>query len=53
MNDTAERGIKLFEDFNTLLMKDEEEKQFLLQVVEAKMKAVHSEAKKKDVIDAL
>ena len=53
VNDTAERGIKLFEEFNTLLTKDEEEKQFLLQVVEANRKAVPSEAKNKDVIDAL
>jgi len=53
VNDTAERGVKVFEEFNTLLTKDEEEKQFLLQVVEANRKAVPSEAKKKDVIDAL
>lgn len=53
VNDTAERGVKLFEEFNTLLTKDEDEKQFLLQVVEANRKAVPTEAKKKDVIDAL
>jgi len=53
VNDTAERGVKLFEEFNTLLTKDEDEKQFLLQVVEGNRKAVPTEAKKKDVIDAL
>ena len=33
MNDNDERGIKLFEEFNSLLTQDGEEKQFLLQVV--------------------
>uniref|UniRef100_A0A8D8VWA4 Uncharacterized protein n=1 Tax=Cacopsylla melanoneura TaxID=428564 RepID=A0A8D8VWA4_9HEMI len=33
VNDVAERGVKLITDFNTLLTKDEEQKQFLLQVV--------------------
>ena len=32
---TAERGVKLFEEYNSLLTNDEEEKQFILQVVEA------------------
>ena len=50
VNDTAERGVK---EFNTLLTKDEDEKQFLLQVVEVNSKAVPTEATKKDVIDAL
>ena len=53
VNDTAERGDKLFEEFNTLLTKDEDEKQFLLQVVEVNSKAVPTEAKKNDAIDAL
>ena len=30
VNDTAERGVKLVEDFNKSLTNDEEEKQFLL-----------------------
>ncbi|GBP55007.1 hypothetical protein EVAR_34482_1 [Eumeta japonica] len=34
VNDTAERGVKLFEDYNTILTKNEDEKQFLLHVVE-------------------
>ncbi|GBM12970.1 hypothetical protein AVEN_227430-1 [Araneus ventricosus] len=33
-NDTAERGVKLMQDFNGLLTVDEEQKQFLLQCVE-------------------
>ena len=33
VNDTAERGVKLIQDFNAILTKSEEQKQFLLQVV--------------------
>ena len=33
-NDTAERGIKMITDFNTSLVKDPNERQRLLQVVE-------------------
>ncbi|GBM72676.1 hypothetical protein AVEN_213175-1 [Araneus ventricosus] len=44
VNDTAERGVKLFQEFNT---KGEEEKQFLLQVVEANRKAVPSKSTRK------
>lgn len=35
VNDTAERGVKFMKDFNRILTNDEEEKQFLLQVVES------------------
>jgi hypothetical protein len=34
VNDAAERGVKLIEDYNAKLTKDESQKQFLLQVVE-------------------
>ncbi|GBN14116.1 hypothetical protein AVEN_209191-1 [Araneus ventricosus] len=34
VNNTAERGVKLMQDFNGLLTVDEEQKQFLLQCVE-------------------
>lgn len=34
VNDLAERGVKLMTDYNKVLTKDEEGKQFLLQVVE-------------------
>lgn len=33
VNDTAERGIKLIEEYSSLSTKDEEQKQYLLQVV--------------------
>ena len=53
VNDTAERGVKLFEEFNQLITKDEEEKQFLLQVVESNRKAVPTQITKKAAVDAL
>jgi hypothetical protein len=53
INDTAERGVKLFEDFNRLITNDEEEKQFLLQVVEANRKAIPTQTTKKCAIDAV
>lgn len=33
VNDHAERGVKMFQDFNKILTRNEESKQFLLQVV--------------------
>jgi hypothetical protein len=33
VNDVAERGIKLIEDYNNKITKDEYQKQYLLQVV--------------------
>ncbi|KAE9533666.1 hypothetical protein AGLY_009015 [Aphis glycines] len=33
VNDTAERGIKLIEDYNSILTTNEEQKQFVLQIV--------------------
>lgn len=33
INDSAERGVKITEDFNNTLTKDEKQKQYLLQVV--------------------
>lgn len=33
VNDVAERGVKLMEDYNKLISKNEEQKQYLLQVV--------------------
>lgn len=53
VNDTAERAVKLFEEFITLLTNDEEEKQLLLQVVEANRKAVPTQITKKSAIQAL
>lgn len=34
VNDTAERGVKLMTDFNLILARREQEKQYVLQVVE-------------------
>lgn len=34
VNDTAERGVKLMTEYNSILTKSEEDKQFALQVVE-------------------
>ena len=53
VNDTAERGVRLFEEYNKLITNDEEEKQFLLQVVEANRKAVPTQTTKQSVIDAV
>ena len=53
VNDTAERGVKLFEDFNKLLTYNEEEKQFLLQVVEANRQSVPTQTTKQSVIAAV
>lgn len=33
VNDTAERAVKLMQDYNPMLTKDEEQKQYILQVV--------------------
>ena len=33
-NDTAERGVKLMEEYNMVLTKNEDQKQYVLQVVE-------------------
>jgi len=34
VNDFAKRGVSLIQDYNQILTKDEEQRQFLLQVVE-------------------
>ncbi|KAI8442258.1 hypothetical protein MSG28_005828 [Choristoneura fumiferana] len=46
VNDTAERGVKLFEEYNKLLTKNEEEKQIILHVVEHNRKIVSTETTK-------
>lgn len=53
VNDTAERGVKLFEEFNSLITNNEEEKQFLLQVVEANRKAIPTQTTKESVVTAV
>lgn len=46
INDSAERGVKLIEDYNQLLTKNEDDLQFLLQVVTEYRKDFPSCAKK-------
>jgi len=53
VNDTAERGVKLFEEYNQIITRDEEEKQLLLQVVEANRKAIPTETTKKAAVAAV
>jgi hypothetical protein len=54
VNDTAERGVKLFQDFNLLLTKDEDEKQYLLyQLIEANRKSVPTKSTKDAVVESL
>ena len=52
-NDKAFSRVMLFKEFNNLLINNEEEKQFLLQVVEANRKAIPVQSTKKSVIDWL
>uniref|UniRef100_UPI00358FC079 uncharacterized protein n=1 Tax=Myxine glutinosa TaxID=7769 RepID=UPI00358FC079 len=49
VNDRAERGVALIQDYNKLLTKDEEQKQALLQVVAAHRK-MYPDAKKATVV---
>lgn len=53
VNDTAERGVKLFDEYNKLLTHDEEDKQFLLQVVEANRKMIPTSATKRAIVEAV
>lgn len=50
VNDAAERGVKFIKDYNKILTNDEEEKEMLLQVVEAYRKKYPS-YKKSSLID--
>ena len=45
VNDTAERGIALMQQYNSSLTKNEEQKQFLLRLVERHRKTFPSSAK--------
>ena len=53
VNDTAQRCVKLFEEFNRLITNNEEEKQCLLQVVVANRNAICLTTTKKAVVDAV
>lgn len=50
VNDSAERAVKLMEDYNRVLSQNEEEKQFILQIVSEYRKR-YSNAKKSTLID--
>ena len=47
MNDNAERGVALVQSYNRLLTKDEEQLQFLLQVVSEHRRVYPDTLKKK------
>lgn len=53
VNDAAERCVKMFEDFNKILTKSEEDKQFLLQVIEANRKAIPTQTTKLTAVGGL
>ena len=48
----AERGVKLITDFNNLLTKDEDQKQYVLQVV-SKCRALYPDVSKTTLTKAL
>ena len=52
INDTAERGVALIQEFYEILTNNEEQKQFLLQVVSQHRKKC-PDAKKSTVVQAL
>lgn len=52
VNDMAERGVKLITDFNDLLTKDEDQKQYVLQVV-SKCRALYPDVSKATLTKAL
>lgn len=49
VNDSAERGVKLISDYNKILSKDEEQKQFLMTVV-AENRKLFPDSKKKTLL---
>ena len=53
VNNTAERGVKLFQDYNLALSRNEKVTQQILQVVEAKRKAVPTQTTKTSAVKAL
>src|SRR6218665_3693627 len=52
VNDVAERGVKLIQDFNSSITRNEEQKQYLLQVV-SEHRAQFPEAKKSVLLQRL
>ena len=52
VNDTAERGVALMQEYNALLSKDEEQTQFALQVIQEHRKR-HPDCKKATIVRGL
>jgi len=52
VNDTAERGVALMQEYNALLTKDEEQTQFALQVVKEHRK-LYPDSKKATLMQGL
>ena len=52
MNDTAERGVALMQEFNALLTKDEKQTQFAIQVIKEHRKR-HPDSKKATLLKDL
>lgn len=53
VNDTTERDVKLFEAYNRLLTKIQEEKQIILHIVEHNQKIVSTQPKKTSLVDTI
>jgi hypothetical protein len=52
VNNSAERGVKLIQDFNDVLTKDEDQKQFLLQIVQEHRK-LYPDSNKQTILAGL
>jgi len=52
VNDTAERGVALMQEFNALLTKDEEQTQFAIQVIKEHRKR-YPDSKKEMLLKGL
>ena len=51
INDTAERGVQLIQEYNSILTKNEDQKQFLLQVVREHRKIFPDSKKSTTIAD--
>jgi hypothetical protein len=51
VNDFAERGVALIQDYNKVHTKDEQQRQYLLQVVEWHRRQFHG-ARKQDILQS-
>lgn len=53
VNDLAERGVQLCEQYCKILTKNEEEREFIMQTVEKNRKAIQTDCTKKQLMLAL